>query len=356
MKALWALPLVILLAGCSVRNVVGDAGVVQAAPRFPELELKEKLQRGAASKAAPVHARRTISNGRGAEFVVPAGLSYSDSGDLYVSDNNAHTLHLWPRDAAEAGELPAGAAGARLKFPSPVHTHGDKLFVADNDGIKVLSPEGRFERLLRPYLYVHDFAVSGEGTIFASVLVRNRGEHDPLIVELDQKGRVLRRLGGRREPASRDDHENQAFVAVSGTRLVVAYKYRPVVEVYDTDSGELVRSFEVKHPVFEALKSTPTTSAGAATPAEQAFEPRYIAGVKAVNGRIFVCLHLPTPEVWEFSEGGSLSAAFRADGLPTAIHVFGFDAWSSGRETKFAIGVVEPTWAASVSELSVTSD
>jgi NHL repeat-containing protein len=353
LKSLWALPAVLLLAGCSVQKAaVTSEG---AAARFPELELKEKLQRATASRAVPLTAQRVVKQGQGAEFVVPAGIAYSDSGDLYVSDNNAHTVHLWRSRTVAAGEVAAGAEAAQLKFPNPVQVWGGKLYVSDNDGIKVLSLDGRFERLLRLYFGIFNFAVTDKETIVASLAIRNPHARDPLVVELDQMGKVIRRFGVRRVMAGRDDHGNQAFVAVSGSRLVVAYKYRPVVEVYDLNSGELVRDFEINHPVFESLKNQPKPAAAPVTSEEQKLEPRYVAGVKVLGDSIFLCLHLPVPEVWEVNGEGKLLAAFRADGLPPAINIFGFDARSSGGEVKFAIGVVDPTWGASVSELSTTS-
>lgn len=353
-KSLLALPFLILTAGCAVQKAAGstEAG---AGARFPEVEMKESLQRGAASNAVPLKLQRAVSNGRGAEFAVPAGIAYSDSGDLYVSDNNAHAVHLWQSRAAASGELSAGAEAGRLKFPGQVRVRGEELFVADTDGIKVLSSDGRFEHLLRPYYAIQDFAVTDKGTIVASVLVRSANAQDPLLIEIDQTGRVVRGIGARRPTSGRDDYENQVFVSVSGNRLVAAYKYSPLVEVYELDSGKLVRSFEVSHPVFEALKSLPAPVADASMGAAgQKLEPRYFAGVKAMGDRIFLCLYLPTPEVWEMNEEGGTLAAFRADGLPTAVNIFGFDARSGGGELKFAIGVIDRTWGASISELSAT--
>jgi hypothetical protein len=124
--------------------------------------------------------------------------------------------------------------------------------------------------------------------------------------------------------------------------------------VYDLKSGALMRDFKINHPVFEALKSQPRPAA--ANSGEQQLEPRYAAGVKVLGDRIFVCLHLPVPEVWELDGEGKLLAAYRADGLPAAVNVFGFDARRIGGEVKFAIGVIDRTWRASVSELRTTSD
>lgn len=283
---------------------------------------------------------------------MPSGLAYSDAGDLYVSDNNAHMLHVRREGSATAGELPAGAAAARLRFPNPVRTWGGKIFVSDNDGIKILSSDGSFERLLRLYLGVFDFAVTEQGTIVASLIVRDAEPTDPLVVEVDQTGRVIRRFDVRRALAGRDDHRNQAYVVVSADRLVLAYKYRPVVEVYDLKSGALLSEFEINHPVFEALKNQPRPTA--ADSGGQKLEPRYAAGLKVLGDRIFVCLHLPVPEVWELNGDGKFLASYRADGLPAAVNVFGFDARRISGEVKFAIGVIDRTWGASVSELSTT--
>jgi predicted small lipoprotein YifL len=350
LKSLRALPALLLLAGCSYRGaaVIPDSGTA----RFPELELKERLQKGSASKSVPLTSRRAISQGQGAEFVVPSGLAYSDSGDLYLSDNNAHTIHLWRNHSTADGELSAAVESARLRFPEPIQVWRGKLFVSDNDGIKVFSQDGHFERLLRTYFAVMSFAVTDRGTVVASLLIRQPEAQDPLVVEIDQTGKVLRRIGNRHASVGADDRENQSFITVSGSRLVVAYKYRPVVEIYDLDSGELVRSFEIHHPVFKALKaqSAPVTDS-----AGRKLEPHYVAGVKALDDKIFLCLHLPAPEVWEVDGEGKLLAAYRANGLLNAVDIFGFDARSGADGVTFAIGVINPKWEASVSELSSTS-
>ena len=109
------------------------------------------IQRASTLRTVTVVPRWTVRQGEGAEFVVPTGLAYSDTGDLYVSDNNAHMVHVGREGSATAGELPAGAAAARLRFPGSVRAWGGKIFVSDNAGIKVLSSDGSFERLLRLY-------------------------------------------------------------------------------------------------------------------------------------------------------------------------------------------------------------
>lgn len=352
LNSVLALLVILLLTGCSVRKASSAAG-----SGFPELDLKERLQRETTSGAAPLTALRVARNEKGAELVVPSGIAYSDSGDLYVADNNTHTMHVWRAESPAVAGVEIASDGPRLKFPNAVQTWGGKLFVSDNDGIKIFSPDGRFERLLRTYFEVFNFAVSQKGTIVASTIVRNPDAEDPLIVEMDQAGKVIRRFGSRRVGAGGRDLENQAFITLAENLLFVAFKYRPVVEVYDMISGEMVRSFEVRHPLFAALASEGGRMTAAQDgAAEQNLVPRYVAGVKALGGRIFLCLHFPAPEVWEVNKDGQTLNEFRAEGLPTAIHIFGFDARLVGGKPSFAIGVIDPEWAAAVSELTSVSD
>ena len=336
------LPVVLLLSGCSAQK---SAGVPSQASQFPELLLKERLQDGAPTAAASLTVHRSVTNGHGAELVVPAAVSYSDTGNLYVSDNNTHSMHVWQAESSAISDLTLRSQVHPLKFPTSVEVWDGKIFVSDDDGIKVLSMEGQFERHLRTFYGIFDLAISDKGNIFASVMVRNPDAQDPLIVEFDQTGKVVRKIGSRGTRTGLGDLENHGFVALSKSLLILAFKYRPIVEVYNVESGEMIRSFNIKHPVFASLESESKLQ-------KPNLVPRYVAGIGTLDDRIFLCLHLPVPEVWELNEEGKPLAEFRANGLPAAVHVFGFDARMKGREPNFVIGVLDPNWAASVFELS----
>ncbi len=345
-KSIWTLASVLLLAGCSGQKAASVVGR-QPATRFPELELKERLQNETAVQAVPLKLHRSVNNGQGAEFVVPAAVAYSSTGNLYVSDNNTHSVHAWQTESSAISDLTLTSQVHPLKFPTSVEIWDGNIFVSDDEGIKVLGLDGKFQRHLRTYYGIFHFAISDKGTIFASVIMRKPDAQDPLIVEFDQAGKVVRKIGSRSTRAGLGDLENQGFVALSKNLLIVAFKYRPIVEVYNVDSGEMVRTFNVKHPVFASLGNESRLQ-------QPNLVPRYVAGVTVVKDRIFLCLHLPVPEVWELNEEGKVLAELRADGLPRAIHVFGFDARLKGDEPYFAIGVLDPTWEASVFELSAS--
>lgn len=80
--------------------------------------------------------------------------------------------------------------------------------------MKAPQRRGSCRRALRPLasgspiLGVFEFAITDRGTIVASLIVRDAGPSDPLVVEVDQTGRVVRRFDVRRAMAGRDDHRN----------------------------------------------------------------------------------------------------------------------------------------------------
>ena len=135
---------------------------------FPELAAKQRLQqsikRGAEKNVVDVKPFRTLNN-REAGIVFPASLCYSNSGGLYISDNNGQKIQYWPSDSAVAKPLRTEAAQGELKFPNDIHWSRDQILVADNEGIKTFSPEGHLERLTRSFFGVSSFTVTDKGTI-----------------------------------------------------------------------------------------------------------------------------------------------------------------------------------------------
>jgi hypothetical protein len=281
-------------------------------------------------------------------------ITYSDTGDVYVSDNIGHTIHRLPVGSIEIQTILAND-GHVLRFPNSIHYWADKVVISDNEGIKILSPKGEFERLIRPYLGIFDFVITEHQTFLINTLVRNPESQDPLIVELDNHGRRLKAFGTRLGVPSHNGLEDQAFLALSEGLLFVAFKYRPLVEVYNIDSGKLLTSFEVNHPVFRLLSDELRASrvTEAKTPG-RVYLPRYIAGIRSNGKRIFLCLNLPQPEIWEVDTKGKVLAQFKVSDLAPAVDIFGFDVRINDNNVVFSIGVIDTSFAASVSEVSLS--
>lgn len=294
---------------------------------------------------------RSAKTGAGANYVFPASITYSDKGALYVSDNNGHRIHYWAIDSPTLTALPAESGNGQLKFPNTIQYSAGNILISDNDGIKVVSPDGRFQRLIRSYLGVFSF-VEDQQSIFINPLVRNPKAEDPLIIELDKKGKQVSGFGRRRDVVAYKGLADQAYLSASANLLFVAFKHQPLVEIYDTSSGELRGSFEIDHPVFRSLTSELARKGiGHKQEQERIFLPRYLSGVRIIDDRVFICLSLPDPEIWEFDKKGTTVGKYKVSGLPTAVDIFGFDIRLSQESLVFSIGIIDQEWNATVSEL-----
>ena len=318
---------------------------------FPEMEVKETLQAADSSQLQRVAANRTTGKSNLKQFVLPAGMSYSTAGDVYISDNNGQTIHRWAAAQDRTNVFLAKNAVGKLEFPNAIKWTDSRIFVADNDGIKVFSADGQLERLIRTYFTIFSFVLTPRSTILINAIIRKTDAEDPLIIELDSNGKRLRGFGLRHNDAGKNGLEDRAFLAVDNGLLFAAFKYRQSVEVYDIDSGRLVRTINIKHAVLNQLPDLLLKRSSATDPSKTS-NPRYIAGVQAVGDRVFVCLHLPQPEILVFDREGQPLSDFRVSTESPAIDIFGFDARAIGPNIKLAVGVLDPEWRSTVYEVN----
>src|SRR5574338_102385 len=335
----------------------GHSVVKQDATEPSELTVKQHLQQelkqNSAQRVVAIMPYRTVRNGAGGGFVFPASISYSDSGTIYISDNNGHRIHYWPVESPTTSAFLPESGNGKLKFPNSIEYADGKIFISDNDGIKVFSPEGHFQRLIRSYFGIFSFTKTTKETIFANTLIRNAEADDPLIVELDQHGKELRRFGRRQNVAGHNGLEDQAFLTISGSVLFAAFKYRPLVEIFEIESGKMIGSFDIDHPVFRSLPGELERQRVPEKPAEgRLFVPRYLAGIRSSGHRIFLCLALPEPEIWEVDQKGNRVGEIHVSGLPPAVDIFGFDVRSVKDKLIISIGIIDQGWHATVSELA----
>ena len=325
---------------------------------FPELGVKQRLQQsvktGQEKNILDITPFRMLNNRQGG-MVFPASLCYSSSGGLYISDNNGHKIHYWPSDSLTARVLPTGPAQGELKFPNTVQWSSGRILVSDNDGIKTFSPEGHLERLTRSYFGISSFTVTDKGTILANTLIRNPADDDSLIVELEPGGKQLRGFGVRRNVAGHNGAEDVAFLAVSKTVMFAAFKHHPTVEIYNLEFGSLIQRLTIDHPVLRDLQKDLTSeNVSEGQQRDRVFLPRYLAGIRVVDNRIFLCFHLPEPEIWEINRQGTPLAQFRIAGLPPAVDIFGFDVRLDKGDLFFAVGTIDQRWNATVSETKIS--
>ena len=340
------LALVLLLANCAFRQTPSQALLAG----FPEMRAKQGLQDADSPDLPFLAANR--STGKDADFVLPGGMSYSTTGDLYISDNNGQTIHQWGVGNDRVHVFLSKNAVGKLEFPNAIQWADNHIFVADNDGLKVFSVEGRFERLIRTYFTIFSFVVTPRSTILVNPLIRKADANDPLIIELDSEGKRIRGFGLRHNEANKNGVDDRAFLTVAKGLLFAAFKYRQSIDVYDLDSGNLVRTITIKHSVLNQLPDL-LAHRSVAIDNRNLPTPRYIAGVRAIQDQVFICLHLPQPEILVFDEEGRILKRFRVSTIAPAVDIFGFDARASGKNIQLAIGVLDPNWSSTVYELTM---
>lgn len=328
-----------LWAGCGTRPAATTLAA-GGAETPSELEIKiAALGRFAAPPAAPLKSESVIKKGEGGEFIYPASLAASADGGVYLADNNGHAIHYRRANEPHADALPIQSGGGKLLFPTTVREHGGNLFVSDNEGIKVFGRDGKFQRLLRTYYGIFDFVVARDGSIYASVTYNAPKDSDPLIVKLDATGKRVGDLGRRRTVPQYRGLDERVYLHLTDELLIAAYKHRPVVQVYNLSDGALAREFNVSHPAFAPLDEIYNKGVAAGSSSTKTFIPRYIAGVSASGGRLFVLLHLPRPEIVELDLQGRETNRYRNDEVSNVIDYFGFDVRAAGDRPLFYTGV-----------------
>jgi hypothetical protein len=216
-----------------------------------------------------------------------------------------------------------------------------KIFISDNDGIKVFGRDGSFLELLRIYYSIFHFTVDAQGNIFANPSFIEPKESDPLIVSLDAKGMRVGGFGKRMNRADHDGLEDRVYLCAVDEMAIAAFKHRPRVQVYDRKTGELIREFDVTHPMFPDLLKLAEDKQYVKPRPGVVRLPLYISGVEATPTRIYVLLSLPQPEIIEFSIRGQEIARYRAQLSPSVFSYFGFDVRSTESARQFTVGMFD---------------
>ena len=284
--------------------------------------------------------------------VFPVSLAYWSDGTIYIADNNGNAIRTLAPVTSSISTLPAETGLGELTFPRVIREWENQVFVSDKDGIKVFKRDGRFERLLRTYLSVVNFAVASKDTVYINPYSKDNDALDALILELDKDGRRVKGFGRRINRAQHIGIEDTVFLGVTEAYVVAAFKYRPLIQIYDRTSGEIVREIKVTHPIFGKLAELAKSHAFVHPRPDTVVLPRFIADLSVIDNRAFVLLHLPYAEIVEFDLDGSEVARYRPANLPAAVDYFGIDLLPAGDSYKVATGILD-TNSAALAEFSI---
>ena len=336
--------LIMSLVACSacVRNSAETKAESDPFKPLPiELSTKQSLLRKypAPSAISLTVMKQTHSNENPLNY--PVSLASSDDGSFYISDNNGHAVFYISSDLASVKKVSDKNGERQLQYPNTVQMQQDKLFVSDNDGIKVFTPDGSLQKTLRSFYAYFHFTVDSTESIFLNPILLNPKETDPLIVKLDKEGSRISGFGQRLNRLDHNNLEDEAYLCEVSGKVIAAFKHRPLIQIYDGNTGELVHEFSVTHPIFDDLKKLGEDKDFIHPKEGVLLLPRYIGGVRATLDRIFVLLYLPQAEILELNFQGQEIARYRATEQVAASDYFGFDVRSIGDKHQFTVGSID---------------
>jgi hypothetical protein len=351
----------LLNADCSYDRLT-EVNSVEANKSGPRLDIERKIKEQTAlernnTAADNLEEVRTIQStwGRRNGMLQPASLTLDINSDIYISDNNGHTIHHLPAGSDSINVLQLQGNDAKLEWPMAIHALSNMLYVNDNQGIKVFDNKGRFLRLLKVYYQVNDFAVARDHSIYVNPQFRAQKPNDPLIVHLDKSGKLLKGFGAR---INRKDHyslEDRAYILTNGNYIVAAFRHQPRVQIY-TKSGKLMSNIVIEHPTFDRL-ITLSDDEKYIRPSTSTYRlPTYIAGAATVDDRILVLLDLPVPEIVELNFVGQEVNRYRGRlGSLKSRRYCGFDCQVHKAKYQFWIASHDDTRNSYLTELTVSS-
>lgn len=226
-----------------------------------------------------------------------------------------------------------------MHFPTTIREWQGKIFVSDEDGIKIFNQEGQLQNLLRSFYGIFNFSVADDGAIYANVSYKTPKDSDPLIVKLNNQGEKTSGFGARQNHLQYKGLDDNAYLFCAQQLLFVAFQHRPLIQIYDLKREQLVREFAVKHPAFGSLDELAKDKTFTNPSPSKTALPRYIAGVAATSDRVFVLLHLPHVEIIEFDLEGHEKNRFRSAEVSRVLNYFGFDAREVSGNYVFYVGI-----------------
>ena len=280
----------------------------------------------------------SIKKGEGVRLVYPSSMVTDKDGNILIADNMAHAIDLYSAKTNDTTVLPTPTGEGALRFPYVVRKAQQKIYVTDNEGIKIFKENGQYEKLLRTHYSMWDFVLGNDGSIYANTAYRASNESDGLIVKLNPNGERVSSFGRRFNQPQYKGIDDQAFMACSWPLLFIAFKHRPLVAIYDLTNEKLVREFPIQHPVFSRLEALSKDESFTNPSPSKVVLPRYVAGITVFDDRVFVLLHLPQVEIVEFDFLGNEKSRFRSPEVSNVLNYFGFGVQNARGVRKFYVG------------------
>jgi sugar lactone lactonase YvrE len=203
--------------------------------------------------ATPAAAEQLIE---GVGFVASEAARYDDRGDAYLVTNMGNERGAANADGFVSRVAPDGSVQTLrwiegLNDPRGIFIHGDRVYVADNDHVRMFdraSGASRGSVAVSGAVTLNDLAVARDGTVYVTDSGSN--EQPGALWRIDPRGRVS--AFAARNPAL--ERPNGIAVLADGN---IVHGGRGVNLVIRTPQGRIVRELTLPTPQFDGIVTMP---------------------------------------------------------------------------------------------------
>lgn len=320
-----------LSSSCGYINRTADAGENSESIADIKKKLWQNTPRDAArdlSKVRSLEMKDSVAIERPASFVVSADNS------IYIDDNAHGKVYKISPDMRSTSDL--GVSG--LINPVRIRELNDKLFIYDNSGINVFEKSGQLVRTIKPFLKVEDFDLLDEETSVISLASLKRDDTSVYAL-LNSAGKRTDSIGQLR-PSEYPEVDNKTYLEARDGKLFTCYKYEPVCEIYDLKTRSLLKTFPLRSSVFPQLVEL-KKDRNFVNPQPGIFKvSKFVGGLKIAQNKLYVLLHIPNPEIVEFSLDGEEVQRYRSNET-MSIEFFGLDVRVNNGTKQFFVGAFD---------------
>jgi hypothetical protein len=305
----------IFRSGRGLRSAAVLAVFAAAAAAGPETSVTKVDVVSLPSKTKEIRLLRSFpmerDEAQGIYFSQPQSLSTDPHGRIYVSDVGERLVWVFGPDGRFLAKMGRSGQGpGELQLPLRALWTKDLIAVLDGGNARVqyfdgIGHDAKAVRLGKVY---SDFAVSQDGTLFATTVLKD-GPGD-LIDAIGPEGKVLFSFGRPPDLLAGGGAPLLNWLSMSpADELFVAYWFSPVVQVYSA-GGELRSVYEIRYkPMQDKVarnKTQPKTAAGGGRVVGQSI----IESIWATDRSFYVLHRGPRIEILEFKRDGTFAKIY----------------------------------------------
>jgi len=257
---------------------------------------------------------------------------------IYVADNNLHTILKFDLNGGYVGKIGRKGEGpGEFSFPNKISVNEGSLFILEGGKprMQIIDKDGKYIRSFKVFNHVNDFLIR-DNFIYANCIYSDEEKENPLMCRLDMYGKMVDSFGKRIDQKGHLSLDSSVFLTQSRDEIIAAFQHYPLVRRYSPD-GKLLKEFRINIDILNELEKynykKEYTNPGPYT----VRLPRLVAGVRAMDDRIFIFCHLPRLEIIELDIEGNIENYYYSEVLKDVVNLSGFNIRKHGNLLLFYI-------------------